>query len=121
VSAPPFLADENIPAPVVAELRRCGFDVQSVAEDQPGATDSTVAALATATGRVLLSEDHDFGELAVRRQIALPGCVLIELPRFASPRKASHIATILRAQGAAAMGAIMVIEPARVRIRPLPK
>jgi len=37
VSAPPFLADENIPAPVVAELRRCGFDVQSVAEDQPGA------------------------------------------------------------------------------------
>lgn len=79
-----FLADENIPGPVVAELRRVGFDVRWIAEERPGASDVDVAALATAAGRVLLTEDRDFGELAIRRQIAVPGCVLIELPRFSS-------------------------------------
>lgn len=114
-----FLADENIPGPVVARLRAAGFDVEWIDEEQPGTGDVDVAALAIADDRVLLTEDHDFGELAIRRQVSLPGCVLIELPRLPSLQKGERVAAVLREHGDEARGTFMVIEPGRVRMRPL--
>ncbi len=39
-----FLADENFPRPALEALRKAGFDIAWICEDQSGATDEQVLA-----------------------------------------------------------------------------
>ena len=77
-----LLADENIAAPLVLALRGAGHDVVYVAELAPGITDEAVLSLALQQGRLLLTEDKDFGELVIRLKRRSPGIVLL---RFREP------------------------------------
>jgi len=65
-----WLADECIAAPLVAALRDAGHDASYVAEFAAGLSDADVIAMASAEGRVLLTEDKDFGDLVFRRRYA---------------------------------------------------
>jgi predicted nuclease of predicted toxin-antitoxin system len=65
-----FLANENVPGPVVSALRERGHDVVWIQESMAGADDPVVLALAQTDGRVVVTNDTDFGELAFRS--ALP-------------------------------------------------
>jgi predicted nuclease of predicted toxin-antitoxin system len=56
-----FLADESCDFAVVRALRGEGHDVVAVAEVARGARDPEVVALARNGGRILLTEDKDFG------------------------------------------------------------
>jgi predicted nuclease of predicted toxin-antitoxin system len=86
-----FLADENFPRPAVEALRQAGFDVLWIAEANPGAPDDEVLALCISTGRVLLTFDKDFGELAYRRSRSAPcGIVLFRV----TPQSPDEIASI---------------------------
>ena len=58
-----LLADENIPAQGIEELRVAGIDVLSVREHAPGIADEEVLRLAVAQSRVLVTFDRDYGEL----------------------------------------------------------
>lgn len=113
-----FLADENFPAAAVAELSRLGHDVAWIRVVKPGASDADVLAIAVAEGRVLLTFDKDFGELA--RATALPPACGVVLVRIAMPRpnEASSVASLISARSDWA-GRFSVIEPGRVRMRPL--
>ena len=64
-----LLADENISQRVIDRLRAIGAGVVAVRETDPGASDDEVLALASAQGRTLITEDRDFGEMVVRRQL----------------------------------------------------
>ena len=70
-----FLADENVSRLVVERLRAAGFDVASVRETRPGASDKDVIDEADSDGRVLVTEDRDFGELVVRQQLKTLGVI----------------------------------------------
>ena len=61
-----WLADECVAAPLVARLREAGLDVTYMAEIAPAATDPEAIARAHHEGRLLLTEDKDFGELVFR-------------------------------------------------------
>ena len=61
-----ILADENFPGDAVAALRDQGHDVLWVRADAPGITDREVLSLAQAEGRIVITFDKDFGELAFR-------------------------------------------------------
>jgi len=74
-----FLANENVPGPVVTGLRERGHDVLAVKESLRGASDRVIVERAHADGRVLVTFDKDFGELAVRIGLAVPGVVLLRL------------------------------------------
>lgn len=75
-----FLADENLPGPVVRRLRALGHDVLWVKETMPAAPDEEVLTCASAQARTLVTCDKDFGELAFRRGLpALSGVVLLRL------------------------------------------
>ena len=67
-----FVADESCAGPVIRALREAGHDVIAIAEVAKGVTDDQVLARALDEKRVLITEDHDFGELVyapgVRRQ-----------------------------------------------------
>lgn len=63
-----FLADENVSRLVIERLRDDGHDVISVAEMKPGAPDDDILNTADADGRILITEDRDFGEMVIRQR-----------------------------------------------------
>jgi len=74
-----WLADECVDAALVEHLRAAGHDVTYMAESAPGTTDRQAIDSAQAEGRILLTEDKDFGELVFRRMTAVPGLVLLRI------------------------------------------
>jgi predicted nuclease of predicted toxin-antitoxin system len=62
-----FLANENVPGAAIEAARQAGVDIRWVREISPGIRDEAVLALAQAEGRVLLTFDKDFGEMAFER------------------------------------------------------
>jgi predicted nuclease of predicted toxin-antitoxin system len=87
-----LLADENIPLAAVRALRQAGHDVLSAAESAAGSSDQALAEVATATDRVILTFDRDFGALATTAPTAVPGVILLRVV----PVSASHLAVLLR-------------------------
>lgn len=58
-----WLADECVPASLVAFLPADGHDVFYVAEAAAGLNDTDVIALAARENRILVTDDKDFGDL----------------------------------------------------------
>jgi hypothetical protein len=114
-----FLANENFPGAAVAALQAAGHDVVWVRIVAPGASDPDVLAWASREERILLTFDKDFGEPA--RASALPRTCGVVLLRIPMPRPADvgqGLADLIVARDDWA-GCFSVIEPGRVRMRPL--
>lgn len=79
----------------------------------PGVPDEEVVALAVDQGRVLVTEDKDFGALAVVAKMAPLGVVRLSLPRFDPIKKASRLVAVLASEDP--IGNILVVEPTRTR------
>lgn len=115
-----LLADVNIPRGLVERLRADGHDVLWALEQHARTADHDLGRIAEREGRVVLTEDMDFGELAVRHRMPLPGQVLIELHQLEMDEMIARVVSALVDIGGAAVGLLSVIEPARVRGRSLP-
>ena len=108
----------KVPAAVTA-LEAAGHDVVWVRTAAPGTTDPDVLAWAARERRILLTFDKDFGELA--RGSALPrtcGVVLLRVPMPRPGDVGQRLADLIIARDDWA-GHFSVIEPGRVRMRPL--
>jgi predicted nuclease of predicted toxin-antitoxin system len=116
-----FFADENVSRLVIERLRADGFEVTSIGETLAGARDSDVLNVAVAEGRILITEDQDFGELVMRQQLAAPGVVLLELDRLSNAAEATRVSAVISAYADKLSDNLIVIEPRRVRVRPLPR
>ena len=114
-----FLANENVPGPAVRALAESGHDVTWVRMVAPGSTDAAVLERAIVERRVLVTFDKDFGELAARTDMP-PECGVVLLRISTEPPEeiGSRIASLLSARADWA-GHFSVIEPGRVRMRPL--
>ncbi|WP_022947230.1 DUF5615 family PIN-like protein [Methylohalobius crimeensis] len=115
-----LLADENIAAPLVHVLRRANIDVIYVAEIASGITDDEVLEKARREGRLLLTEDKDFGELVFRMKRDLPGVIMLRLPIAPVEIYRSYVLSVLERYADKFSGCYTVIEQKRVRFRPLP-
>jgi Domain of unknown function (DUF5615) len=114
-----FLADENFPAGAVTALRAAGHDIVWVRETVPGAPDRAVLAQAIDQRRVLLTFDKGFGEIAVASASAAAiGVVLFRVPMPKAGDAGQQLARLLAARDDWA-GHFSVIEPGRIRMRPL--
>jgi predicted nuclease of predicted toxin-antitoxin system len=114
-----FLANENIPGDAVAALVAGGHDVAWIRTVSPGSKDEEVLARAVREERVLLTFDQDFGELAWRAGLpASCGIVLFRIPMPAATDLGSMIAARLDERTDWA-GHFSVIQPGRIRMRPL--
>jgi predicted nuclease of predicted toxin-antitoxin system len=114
-----LLADENVPKPVIERLRAVGFNVRAISEGAAGASDTDV--LATAQQLILITQDQDFGELAILRALPVSGVVLLEIERLPLSAQAERVAQVVTAESERLAGNFTVIEPARVRVRSLPQ
>lgn len=114
-----FLCNENIPSVLVATLVDKGHDVCWVRTLRPGISDREVLQWATAEGRVCVTFDKDFGELAATTSITLPiGVILLRMPVSPQPGWAMGIASLISAREDWP-GHFSVIEPGRIRLRKL--
>jgi predicted nuclease of predicted toxin-antitoxin system len=116
-----FLADENVSRVTIQRLRAIGFDVTSISETEPGASDGDVLRAADVQDRILITEDRDFGELVIRQRQEVRGVVLLELDRVSNATEADVVAEVLTVHADKLLGNLLVIEPGRIRVRPLPR
>ena len=115
-----LLANENIPADVVTALKSDGHDMAWMRDVGPGSPDDRVLALALAEGRIVLTFDKDFGELAFRLGLeATPGVILLR-PRLRSPDYLVRFTRAVLAQNHIWAGHFAVAEEGRLRLVPLP-
>jgi len=114
-----FLADENFPGNAVTALQARGHDIVWIRTAAPGSKDEEILAWAVREERVLLTFDKDFGELAWR--IGMPstsGVVLFRIPMPAASKIGAILAATIDRRTDWA-GHFTVIEPDRIRMRPL--
>jgi len=114
-----FLANENFPGAAVRALEEAGHNTVWVRAMAPGASDHEVLAWAVREERILLTFDKDFGELA--RTSALPAMCGVVLFRIQMPKPEDvgrRLADLIMSRDDWA-GHFSVVEPGRVRMRPL--
>jgi predicted nuclease of predicted toxin-antitoxin system len=114
-----FLANENFPGAAVRALEAAGHDVRWVMIETPGASDQDGLSRAIREERILLTFDKDFGELAgVANLPRTCGVVLFRMPVPTPAEVASRLAMLITARDDW-IGHFSVVEPGRVRMRPL--
>jgi predicted nuclease of predicted toxin-antitoxin system len=117
-----FLVDESLAATVARLLVEAGHDALHLGDvGQLGASDEAVMRTAAKAGRVVISEDTDFGELLALGRHPGPSVVLLRR----GPHRPQAQARLLldglpQLTDDLAEGAIVVISPGRIRIRRLP-
>lgn len=75
-----FLLDENVDARLKTHLTALCHDVTRVGSDYPrGLPDRDVLSTAQAEGRILITNDRDFGELVFRLRQPHQGVILLRL------------------------------------------
>jgi predicted nuclease of predicted toxin-antitoxin system len=114
-----WLVDECIDAALVARLRSGGHDVVYMAEIAPAASDTEVMALAQRDGRLLLTEDKDFGDMVYRHGGQAPGIVLLRVDPAMHALKRERLEAAIARFGDNLFGRYMIVEEARFRSRPL--
>ncbi len=115
-----LLADESCHFGFVRALRAAGHDVLSVAETSSGAADAVVMELARQEGRVLLTEDRDFGALVFAYAQSTAGVIYL---RYRAPARAAVAQTLMALVTERApdlKGAFAVVQPGRIRLSPGP-
>jgi len=84
-----------------------------------GAPDTDVLRAADAEGCILITEDRDFGELVIRQRLSVRGVILLELDRLSNAAEADAVAEVVSTHADKLQGNLVVIEPGRIRLRPL--
>jgi predicted nuclease of predicted toxin-antitoxin system len=115
-----FLADESCDFAVVRALRSLGHDVAAVSESQQRSVDQELMEAAYREGRILLTEDKDFGWLAFVAHADNPGVVLIRFPAAARQTLPSAAMRLVADFGVQVKGAFVVLSPGSVRISRVP-
>ena len=111
-----FLADESCDFAVVRALRAVSYDVLAVSEVTTRSVDRQLIEQAGREGRILLTEDKDFGWLVFVSQVASPGVILIRFPGNARRTLAQTVVQVVQEQGERLTGAFVVVQPGYIRI-----
>ncbi|MCH9808727.1 MAG: DUF5615 family PIN-like protein [Alphaproteobacteria bacterium] len=117
-----FLIDECLPRMLAQELINRGHDCELVVNSCPTAPDEEVLAIAKLSGRILMSEDRDFGSLVFRDGNTAIAIVAIYFKKYELPfeETISTVVDQIEALESDIEGQFVVIEPGKARLRKLP-
>jgi len=114
-----FKLDENLPVSSAAILTTAGHDVDTViAEGLVGVPDQDVVAVATTTGRILITLDRGLGDIRAYPPGSHAGIVVLRLTdqsATAASKAVSDLATLTDPDSLA--GAVSVLQRGLLRIR----
>ena len=113
-----FIVDESTGIAVVEYLRSVGHDVLFVAEAMPQAHDPDILDRAVSEGRILVTNDKDFGELVFRSGQAHHGVVLLRLHDESPANRVRAVKAVLEQHADRLPGHFTVATESGVRIRP---
>ena len=114
-----FLADECCDIGLVASLRKDGHDVLYVTERKTGVIDDKILSDAYREGRILITEDKDFGELVYRFRKPSHGIVLLRIDVSERHIKWTRLKKLIDDYGARLQGHLTVVDTQKFRFRPL--
>ena len=118
-----FLVDNPLSPVLAEELRLAGHDVLHVRDVAlQSATDTEIFEVAAREDRVVVSADTDFGTLLALRQATRPSVILYRGAVRRRPRCQAQmlLANLSQFEPLLTEGAVVVIEPGRIRVRSLP-
>jgi predicted nuclease of predicted toxin-antitoxin system len=113
-----FLADEHIPRFVVMALRSQGHEVSWVTEAGAGQSDESHLETARSEDRTILSEDADFSAL-VSASSGGARLIYFRLDGLGRNAKFQRMLDAIAEIGEVPAGTIYVVEPSRIRVRPV--
>jgi predicted nuclease of predicted toxin-antitoxin system len=113
-----FLTDENVSPAVVRALRTAGHNVLDVKEQRwQGVADEVILRRARQTGRVIVSEDLDFGNLRRYPLTGHPGAILLHLADMRPREVAERLLTFLSGVRSQTLrGAVVFLEEGQVQV-----
>ena len=112
-----FLVDESADARLASHLKAHGHDATLVARShRPGLTDEEVLRIAHTEGRILITDDRDFGELVFRYQRQHAGVVFFRLSTTLLPARIGRLNHVLEHYGDR-LDQFLVITDRSVRVR----
>lgn len=115
-----ILADENFPAPSVELFRKPGHDVVWARVDCPGSTDAVLLDRAETEGRIVVTLDRDFWQLALQRRGGLKrsGVVLFRV-HPAIPENISPLVEAMLRAGQEWIGHVSIITAGGIEMFPV--
>ena len=112
-----FLLDQNADRRFADFLRGEGHDVTVVSVDYPpGISDRQVLETAHHEGRIIITNDRDFGELIVRENLPHAGVIFFRLGAAGVDVKIDRLADLLLSH-ADQRGRCIVVTPRGIRVR----
>ena len=114
-----FIVDESTGGAVVEHLHSAGHDVFAVAEGMPQADDDDILARAASEGRILITNDKDFGDLVFRDKRVHDGVVLLRLHDESAGNRVRVVSAVVQRYGDRLAEHFTVATEAGVRIRPM--
>ncbi len=114
-----FLADANLERVLVDWLRAQGHDVTWAVDLPPSTPDDEILAIAEQEGRVVVTNDLDFGELVFRQRRSSIGVVLLRYRTTSSAELVSLFGAHWSTIEIRLPGSFVVATRTRLRVRPL--
>ncbi|HWL93056.1 MAG TPA: DUF5615 family PIN-like protein [Phycisphaerae bacterium] len=117
-----FLGDIPISRSTISHLCTAGYDaIHVTARLPPTATDAEIIRFAASEARVVLCFDMGMAEIVALSGEKLPSVIAFRLARRRSPQLNRRLDQFLpEIQAELERGALVTVEGARVRVRPLP-
>jgi predicted nuclease of predicted toxin-antitoxin system len=118
-----FLVDNALSFRVAELLREAGYDAVHVLDyGMSRSPDQAIFERSHSENRVIISADTDFGTLLATRKTNKPSVILLRLPllRRADEQTSVILANLPNVIADLESGAVVVIEPTRLRVRRLP-
>lgn len=114
-----FLADECVDERLVRILEQAGHDIRSAKIDLRGAADAVLLEAAVRSTRCLITEDKDFGQLALTRRPPPAGIILIRSHKASVDEVGRQLLQAVGYYGERLHGLFLVVHGKRCRARAL--
>ncbi len=112
-----FLADEGFSYLIASLLRERGYDVEWVGDFASGSEDSDIFKTSQKDGRIILTEDKDFWELAIRFKCKTSGIVLLRIEPAQKALREKRMLKLFETFVDKLKGHLTVIDEQKIRFR----